>query len=75
MNMKDGTVVHGYSYINRIMRKLTELEEDLTEVDGDEYYRIKDLMYSIEEKSDERISEIIANLDGQKVVVITMCTC
>lgn len=52
-----------------------ELKAKQTELNGEDHYEIEELIENLEEGLDEKIDKVIYKFKGQKVVIVTMCTC
>lgn len=55
--------------------KLEELENQRLNTDGEEADRLVEEMQDLEYSIDEKIAKILEGLEGEKVVVISFCTC
>lgn len=55
--------------------EIEKLEQELKYLDGAEYYKAKENIESLEEGMDEKYQEILKSFDGEKVVIISFCSC
>lgn len=56
-------------------KAIKEQQEIMESSDGKYYYQAKERIEKIEEEIDSKISEVLQNFDGMKVVIISMCSC
>ena len=55
--------------------KIEALEADLEYLDGEEYYQTKEKIENLEEKIDSQFQELLSPFKGEKVVIISFCSC
>lgn len=56
-------------------KELKELNEEMRSSDGAAHWEAEEKIDNLEEEIDEKISNVLQNFSGMKVVIITMCTC
>lgn len=46
-----------------------------SELHGDDHYEIEESIEKLEEELGDKINEVLEKFNGQKVVIVSMCTC
>ena len=63
------------AFNNKNQQQLKKLEEELDYANGDYYREIEAKIETLEEGLDEAASDILAKLNGERVVIISFCSC
>lgn len=62
-------------YQTKNAQQFKKLEEELEYANGEHYREIETKIDELQESLDEMASDILAQLDGEKVVIISFCSC
>jgi len=68
-----------FEELNRVteanLKERKRLEEELQFADGEPHYQMQDRIEELEYEIDGQINELLKRFRGQKVVVVSWCTC